>query len=96
MHNYKNGDLYWRHYFECRVIYYTLMTMIVAGNASDKNEYNVCRKSLFDKTNPYYKNEHLWKILKRNYGYLKALAIAYIVPLGYTITKALCKIAFSQ
>ena len=83
-------NTYWTDYFDYRIIYYLLMTMIVAANAGDKIAYNQNRRDLLSKEPKYYKNQHYWKILIKNYGVLKAVAIGKVIPINYLIARAIC------
>lgn len=83
---------YWRDYFDYRVAYYLLMTMIVAANAGDKKAYEQNRKELYAMKPRYSKNQHYWKILKENYGTLKAIVMGGIVPINYTIAHLACRV----
>ena len=85
-------DAYWQDYFEYRIAYYLLMTMVVAANAGDKDAYKLNRKELLSLKPIYNRNQHYWKILKENYGFLKAVVIGGIVPMGYEIAHWACKI----
>lgn len=85
-------DPYWKDYFDYRIIYYLLMTMIVAANAGNKSEYVKNREELFNITPKYNKNQHYWRILKDNYGYLKAVIIGGVIPMGYSIAYFVCKL----
>ena len=83
---------YWKDYFDYRVIYYLLMTMVVAANAGDKKAYMLNQKELFSIKPRYNTNQHYWNILKKNYGLLKAIAIGRVIPVNYTVAHLLCKI----
>ena len=83
---------YWKDYFDYRVIYYLLMTMVVAANAGDKKAYMINQKELLSIMPRYNTNQHYWNILKENYGLLKTIAIGYIIPVNYRVAHLLCKI----
>ena len=85
-------ETYWKDYFDYRVAYYLLMTMIVAANSDDREAYKQNRKELIAMMPKYNKNQHYWKILKENYGSLKAIVIGGIVPLNYAIAHLACKL----
>jgi len=85
---------YWKDYFDYRVIYYLLMTMIVAANSGDKEAYEQNRKELITMKPKYNQNQHYWRILKENYGILKALVIGGVIPIGYQVARLACKIGF--
>lgn len=87
-------DEYWKDYFDYRVAYYLLMTMIVAANASDKKAYYYNRKELLSIKPSYKKNQHFWKNLIRKYGKLKAIIIGDIIPIKYEIVHLFCKVEF--
>lgn len=88
-------DEYWTEYFKYREIYYTLMSMLVAANACDKNMFLKIKNQLKIDFPKYYKNMHLRNILFENYGVLKGFVIGYVVPMNYQFTNVMCKIAFS-
>ena len=83
---------YWKDYFDYRVIYYLLMTMVVAANAGDKKAYELNRRELLSMKPKYNKNQHYWEILKENYGTLKAVAIGGVIPMNYEMAHLVCKI----
>lgn len=83
---------YWKDYFDYRVSYYLLMTMIVAANAGDKKAYETNRKELLTIQPKYNDNQHYWKILNNNFGLIKALVIGGIIPIDYSIAHFVCKI----
>ena len=85
-------EAYWKDYFEYRVIYYTLMTLLVAANAGDKEAYKFTRKELFNMQPKFRNNQHYWKILKKNFGSLKSLIIGGIIPINFSIAHLVCKI----
>jgi len=66
---------YWSDYFEYRIIYYTLMTMLVAANAGDRKSYDNTKYDLNETHKQYKKNMHYWSILKSNFGVLKSIGI---------------------
>ena len=68
----KPEDSYWKDYFDFRVAYYLLATMTVAANAGNKNIYQRNRNELLFLTPAYNKNQHFWRILKEDYGLMKA------------------------
>lgn len=83
---------YWQEYFDYRIIYYTLMTMLVAAYVGDKSEY----LKLKDELNQYdYKNNvHLKPILQTNFDSLKCIAIRDFIPMGYSVARLMGKVAF--
>lgn len=89
-------DKYWEDYFEFRIIYYYLMTMIVAANAGNKDEYNSLKKKI-NCEHPYFvKNQHYWPVLKDIYGQLKAMIIGIVVTTNYRLTNILCRLQFRR
>lgn len=84
-------DAYWRDYFDYRVSYYLLITMIISANAGDKQSYLANRKELFELQPKYNKNQH-WNIIYKNYGILKGSVICAIVPRSYVLARTVCKI----
>lgn len=85
-------DRYWQTYFDYRVVYYLLMTMIVAVNSGKKKAYKENKKELFSIKPVYFTNQHFWGIMKKNYGWLKAIAIGVFIPMNYMLAKIICKI----
>ena len=85
-------DAYWKDYFDYRIAYYLLMTMVVAANSGDRDAYEQNRKELFAMTPKYNKNQHYWRILKENYGSIKAGVIGGMIPMGYGIAHLACKV----
>ena len=85
-------DAYWRDYFDYRVAYYLLMTMIVAANSGEKKAYEQNRRELLAIKPKYNKNQHFWRILKENYGSLKAAVIGGVIPMNYTIARQACRV----
>lgn len=69
------NDKYWQDYFDYRILYYTLMTMVVAANANDKNIYMECKSAL--RKSP--SNQHVKPIMDYNFGTLKSLVLRDII-----------------
>lgn len=70
-------------YLTYRVIYATLLAMVVSARNGDREAYLRCRKSLREmrwKKNPYTK-----KILACNQGQLKTIVLMQIIPLSYAV-----------
>ena len=88
------GSEYWKQYFDYRIIYYRLMTMIVAANARDKESYQVIRRHLVEENPDYKGNIHFKSTLNENYGKMKAFIIGYIIPIDYWVARAVCLYAF--
>ena len=84
-------DPYWTEYFDYRVIYYRLMTMIVAANTGDRKAYEQNRKELEAMKPAYYRNRHYRRILRENFGIVKAAVIGSVIPRGYVIARPACK-----
>ena len=70
-------------YFTYRLIYATLLTVLVAARNGDKQVYHQYRDSL--KTLGWKKNPYTRKILACNHGRLKAFVLMNIIPLGYPV-----------
>lgn len=81
---------YWRDYFDYRIIYYTLMTMLVAANAGDKKAYLKCQ-NILRKSSP---NQHLKPIMDYNFGGFKSLVLRELIDKNYMLARMVCKIAF--
>ena len=86
------SDSYWRDYFNYRVIYYLLMTMIVAANSKDKASYKINHDELMAIKPVFTNNQHFWPIMKENYGPLKSFAIGRLIPVSYSIANLICRI----
>ena len=85
-------ESYWKDYFDYRVAYYLLMTMVVAANSGDKAAYEQNRRELLAMKPKYNNNQHYWRILKENYGTIKAAVIGGVIPMGYPIAHLACKV----
>ena len=86
------SDSYWKDYFDYRVIYYMLMTMIVAANSNNKEAYKVLQNQINAIHPRYSKNQHFWRVLKDNYGRIKMFAIGVIIPMNFSLARLVCKI----
>ena len=89
-----SGNKYWTEYFDYRVDYYRLMTMIVAANAGDSMTYNRVKKDLLSEKNSYTKNRHYRRVLNDNFGFVKSTVIRRLIPLNYQAAHFVCSIAF--
>ena len=89
-------DTYWKDYFDYRVAYYLLMTMLVAANAGNREAYEQNREELLTIKPSYNKNQHYWRTLVRNYGWLRAAILGGIVPASYGIAHLMCKVGFQS
>ena len=87
-------DAYWKDYFDYRVSYYLLMTMLVAANAGNRDAYEQNREELLAIKPAYNRNQHYWRILVRNYGWLRAAILGGVVPASYEIAHLICKVGF--
>lgn len=86
------SDFYWKEYFDFRVLYYKLLTLIIAANSGDKETFYELRnvRKAF-KRNKYFKN-----IMVENYGFLKYIVMAKIIPINYSLSSIICKLVFNQ
>ena len=90
-----NESEYWIEYFDYRIIYYTLMAMLVAANAKDKETYQRLKRRL--ETLPNLKNNmHLDHILDYNFGKTKAFAIKKLIPADYQVARMLAIISLRK
>lgn len=89
-------ESYWKDYFGYRIIYYTLITMLVAANAGDKEAYACYRQDFFSIKPEYSKNQHYWRILRDNFGLLKAFVIGGIIPLNYSLAQLACRLGLEH
>lgn len=87
-------EKYWTDYFLFRIVYYCLMTLIVAANAGDKEEFYRIRKQLRLEHPKYWKNPHYWPVLFGIYGKAKAFLIGCVVPVNFELTHLMCRFAF--
>ena len=85
---------YWKQYFDYRISYYRLMTVIVASNAGDRECYNRTRHDLWKERPSFRKNMHFWPVLRENFGPLKAFVIGEVIPMNYQIARTVCLLAF--
>lgn len=82
---------YWQDYFDYRIIYYTLMTMVVAANAGDKKAYEKCRSRM----KHFSYNQHLKPIMDYNFGTLKSFILRDFINKNYSLARAFCRVGFS-
>lgn len=85
---------YWDAYFEYRVIYYMLMTLIVSANKGDRCSYISIKRRLRNYNKRFWKNMHFSKIVNENFGRLKAICIGRVIPISYGLSRLICKLAF--
>lgn len=85
-----NKNPYWKEYFNFRVLYYELLTLIIAANAEDKTVFLKLRKQrkLFNK------NKHFRSIMIDDYGFIKYFVMVKILPLNYGLSSVICKLVF--
>ena len=87
---------YWQEYFIYRIIYYTLMTMLVSAHAENKKKYIYWKRWLRKNYPEYAQNMHIRHILSVNFGKPKAFAILRLVPCNYYMAKMLGNIALGN
>lgn len=92
----KDEDACWQTYFDYRIIYYYLMTMLVAANAGDKSKYQVLKKKLMQNYPEFKKNRHLRHILLVNFGSMKSFAITNLITANYGVAELLGRIALGR
>lgn len=85
-------DNYWNEYFQYRVIYYLLLSMLVSANANDKLAYKKIKIRFRELK---VKNAHLISILNKNYGIIKSFAIRRCVPFNFCMARVMSILAFS-
>lgn len=81
----------WLEYFDYRVIYSLILTLIIAARNNEKEVYKTYQseyKLSIKKKNPYTET-----ILKNNHGGLKAFVILRIIPMNYSIARLITKLA---
>lgn len=81
----------WDQYFEYRIIYYILVTMIVAALGEDSKAYGEMKTKLISEYPDWKENMHIDSILHRNFGFLKAFAIKNVIPLHFEVAKLMCR-----
>lgn len=86
-------DPYWTDYFDYRIAYYLLVTMIAGAYSGDREAYMSNREKLRKIVPSYYINRHFWRTLRDNFGLLKAFVIGCVVPCGYTVAHFVCSVA---
>ncbi|MFR0595770.1 glycosyltransferase family 2 protein [Limosilactobacillus mucosae] len=86
---------YWKDYFDYRIIYYYIITMLVAANDGNYYEYKKLKHDLLKKYQDFEKNQHYKAILNFNYGKIKSIFFRKVVPNNYFITWLACKILFN-
>lgn len=83
---------YWKDYFEYRVCYYTLLTLLVSAKAKNKNEFNAAKKLLlYDlkaSENPLYR-----QIMTNNFGFLRSFVLRKVIPINYYVSSFICRFA---
>lgn len=94
MNEWENQSTYWKDYFDYRIIYYRLQTIVVAANAGDKFTYNKTKKELLQASHNYKQNQHYKNILYRNFGKLRTFVIGTVIPSNYYIAFLICKTVF--
>ena len=88
-------NAYWQEYFNYRIVYYTLMTMLVAANAEDKDSYCDLRRTIMS-SEEYKKNRFIDHILKMNYGSMKAFAIKNLIIKNYAMASILARMSIGR
>ncbi|WP_367341847.1 glycosyltransferase family 2 protein [Limosilactobacillus sp.] len=73
---------YWKNYFDFRIKYYVLITMIVAANSNDKKTFIEMKKKLHNNENPLFK-----PILEKNFGYVKYFFFSRILDKNFYVSK---------
>lgn len=81
---------YWNEYFNYRILYYILITMIVSANAGNKSEYLVMKKKFHSFNNKYFKH-----LMIKNYGLLKYIVMAKLLGQNYVVARLICKVALN-
>ena len=89
-------DAYWRDYFEYRIIYYRLLTVLVAANAGDRAAYRESRAALLAMRPRYWKNAFFHPILRENFGALKAFVIGGVVSACWPLARLACRFGFRE
>lgn len=87
----KGISTYWDDYFQYRIYYYMLMTMLVAAKNNDKQIYQKYKHYLIE--NKFWKNQHLIPILKTNFSFAKMIAIRHVLPSHFGMARLLGKIS---
>lgn len=95
-HEMSEEDSYWQAYFDYRIIYYLLMTMLVAANSGDVRKYRELKTDLYQRYPNFKDNRHLRHILYVNYGKMKAIAIRDLITANYGIADLLARLALRK
>lgn len=91
MEYYWKNNIYWKEYFDYRIIYYTLIAMLVSANSEQKSTYKQLKEFLKKQYPQYHHNQHIHFIMNENFGLIKRIAIEYGVTVNY---RAACILAF--
>ena len=78
-----------------RIIYYTLMAMLVAANSGNEERYKKLREDLISTCN-YKDNRFIDHVLCRNFGDIKAFAIKNLIAENYQIAQALAHFSLRE
>lgn len=84
------NNTYWADYFDYRIIYYLLMTMIVSANSNNKDIYESSKKEFLGMSPR--NNQHFWSLIKEDFGIEKGFAICWLVPVNYNIANMITNI----
>ncbi len=87
-----NLEEQYKDYFEFRLIYALIQGMTVAALKNDKKYYEEWKRKL--RNMKYKKNKYVKSILKREYSFVKYIAMIYILPLNFTLSKILTNLIF--
>ncbi len=96
MLNETENDEYWRSYFDYRIAYYLLTTLIVSAKVGNKAEYSKAMRQLKGMSPSYKTNMHYHAILFSNFGKLKGFVVGDIVPMGFIPARIACMIGMRQ
>ena len=79
-------------YFDYRYIYSLIQVCIVATVNSCKKEYINAQQEL--RALKYKRNKYTMEVLKRNYNFIVAFVMAYLIPSNYHISRVICTVIF--
>lgn len=83
---------YWNSYFNSRILYYELLTLIISANSNDKKAFNKMRKRYVELNS----NQCLRKIMIEDYGLVKYIVMVKVMPLSFLLSRIICKVVFNK
>ena len=81
----------WLEYYDYRVIYSVIQTMIVASHTNNKSKYRQYQ-SIY-RNMKKRKNKYTKTVLRNNHGRFKAFVLRNIIPFNFSIARLISKVA---